>query len=227
MLGKKASLGELKRYLKVEKKLDNISHTEFCQGRTMRWSIAWSCVSQPRLPQLSYMIKPKKPATPIFYAIDSRAFHSQQYNLINVISHLRRLLVDELEFEQLEANNENELRLRSFANTWSGQRAKRRKHLQRNDNQEQTYTNRQTSSQDSSLESSDKRSYRLLLKLKQIDSIIQLELNTFEDESASADRGNSDTEFLNQILQYIKNKLSAQEALKSAAFEAQLAFKQD
>lgn len=42
MMGKKSSLNDIKSYLVNEKKITNISSTQFCQGHTMRWAIAWS-----------------------------------------------------------------------------------------------------------------------------------------------------------------------------------------
>lgn len=41
MVGKKSSLPKLKAYLR-EKGIASMSTTEFCQGRTMRWAVAWS-----------------------------------------------------------------------------------------------------------------------------------------------------------------------------------------
>ena len=41
MVGKKSSLSKLKQYLR-EKQVTNMATTEFCQGRTMRWAIAWT-----------------------------------------------------------------------------------------------------------------------------------------------------------------------------------------
>jgi methyltransferase len=54
MLGKKQSLIELKQYLIEEKKVANIAETEFCQGRTMRWGLAWSFHEDYPLPNLDY-----------------------------------------------------------------------------------------------------------------------------------------------------------------------------
>lgn len=53
MLGKKSSLGHLKDYLFCEKKITNVSETQFCQGHTMRWGLAWS-FTQVQLDQFDY-----------------------------------------------------------------------------------------------------------------------------------------------------------------------------
>lgn len=42
MFGKKSSLIKVKEYLEKEKLIKNISETQFCQGNTMRWGLAWS-----------------------------------------------------------------------------------------------------------------------------------------------------------------------------------------
>lgn len=54
MLGKKESLVELKNYLN-QKNVSNVSETQFCQGHTMRWAIAWS-FHEPRLEQFNYFV---------------------------------------------------------------------------------------------------------------------------------------------------------------------------
>ncbi|TNN44054.1 Methyltransferase-like protein 16 [Liparis tanakae] len=41
MLGKKCSLAPLKEELRKQG-VPKVTHTEFCQGRTMRWALAWS-----------------------------------------------------------------------------------------------------------------------------------------------------------------------------------------
>uniref|UniRef100_A0A1A7W9G8 U6 small nuclear RNA (adenine-(43)-N(6))-methyltransferase n=2 Tax=Iconisemion striatum TaxID=60296 RepID=A0A1A7W9G8_9TELE len=41
MLGKKCSLAPLKEELRKQR-VPKVTHTEFCQGRTMRWALAWS-----------------------------------------------------------------------------------------------------------------------------------------------------------------------------------------
>ncbi|XP_022096302.1 methyltransferase-like protein 16 [Acanthaster planci] len=55
MVGKKASLGPIKREL-AKFKIRNVTTTEFCQGRTMRWGIGWTFYDDIDLPVSS----PKK-----------------------------------------------------------------------------------------------------------------------------------------------------------------------
>ncbi|XP_068601597.1 RNA N6-adenosine-methyltransferase mettl16 [Brachionichthys hirsutus] len=49
MLGKKCSLAPLKEELRNQG-VPNVTHTEFCQGRTMRWALAWSFYDDVTVP---------------------------------------------------------------------------------------------------------------------------------------------------------------------------------
>nr|XP_006641097.2 PREDICTED: methyltransferase-like protein 16 isoform X1 [Lepisosteus oculatus] len=49
MLGKKCSLAPLKEELKKQG-VPKVTHTEFCQGRTMRWALAWSFCDDVAVP---------------------------------------------------------------------------------------------------------------------------------------------------------------------------------
>ncbi|MED6287967.1 Methyltransferase-like protein 16 [Characodon lateralis] len=49
MLGKKCSLAPLKEELRKQG-VPKVTHTEFCQGRTMRWALAWSFYDDVNVP---------------------------------------------------------------------------------------------------------------------------------------------------------------------------------
>ncbi|XP_042332928.1 RNA N6-adenosine-methyltransferase METTL16 [Sceloporus undulatus] len=49
MLGKKCSLAPLKEELRIHG-VPKVTHTEFCQGRTMRWALAWSFYENVSVP---------------------------------------------------------------------------------------------------------------------------------------------------------------------------------
>ncbi|KAJ8377564.1 hypothetical protein AAFF_G00255820 [Aldrovandia affinis] len=49
MLGKKCSLAPLKEELRKQG-VAKVTHTEFCQGRTMRWALAWSFYEDVAMP---------------------------------------------------------------------------------------------------------------------------------------------------------------------------------
>merc|ERR1712018_855076 len=42
MLGRKKSANELKQVLRNDKEVKSVASSEFCQGRIMRWGLAWT-----------------------------------------------------------------------------------------------------------------------------------------------------------------------------------------
>ncbi|XP_010149152.1 PREDICTED: LOW QUALITY PROTEIN: methyltransferase-like protein 16, partial [Eurypyga helias] len=66
MLGKKCSLAPLKEELRIQG-VPKVTHTEFCQGRTMRWALAWSFYEDVQVPsppsKKRKLEKPRKPIT--------------------------------------------------------------------------------------------------------------------------------------------------------------------
>ncbi|NWX87732.1 MET16 methyltransferase, partial [Nothoprocta pentlandii] len=66
MLGKKCSLAPLKEELRIQG-VPKVTHTEFCQGRTMRWALAWSFYEDVQVPsppsKRRKLEKPRKPIT--------------------------------------------------------------------------------------------------------------------------------------------------------------------
>uniref|UniRef100_A0A8D0GHN9 U6 small nuclear RNA (adenine-(43)-N(6))-methyltransferase n=1 Tax=Sphenodon punctatus TaxID=8508 RepID=A0A8D0GHN9_SPHPU len=74
MLGKKCSLAPLKEELRIQG-VPKVTHTEFCQGRTMRWALAWSFYDDVQVPsppsKRRKLEKPRKPIT--FIVLESTA----------------------------------------------------------------------------------------------------------------------------------------------------------
>ncbi|KAJ6658268.1 hypothetical protein lerEdw1_020540 [Lerista edwardsae] len=66
MLGKKCTLAPLKKELRIHG-VPKVTHTEFCQGRTMRWALAWSFYEDVKVPsppsKKRKLEKPRKPIT--------------------------------------------------------------------------------------------------------------------------------------------------------------------
>ncbi|XP_028722549.1 RNA N6-adenosine-methyltransferase METTL16 [Peromyscus leucopus] len=66
MLGKKCSLAPLKEELRIQG-VPKVTFTEFCQGRTMRWALAWSFYDDVTVPsppsKRRRLEKPRKPIT--------------------------------------------------------------------------------------------------------------------------------------------------------------------
>nr|XP_058902710.1 RNA N6-adenosine-methyltransferase METTL16 isoform X3 [Kogia breviceps] len=75
MLGKKCSLAPLKEELRIQgeespqlcREVPKVTYTEFCQGRTMRWALAWSFYDDVTVPsppsKRRKLEKPRKPIT--------------------------------------------------------------------------------------------------------------------------------------------------------------------
>uniref|UniRef100_A0A674N2B5 U6 small nuclear RNA (adenine-(43)-N(6))-methyltransferase n=1 Tax=Takifugu rubripes TaxID=31033 RepID=A0A674N2B5_TAKRU len=69
MLGKKCSLAPLKEELRKQG-VPKVTHTEFCQGRTMRWALAWSFYDDMMAPSPpSKRRKLEKPRKPLSFRV--------------------------------------------------------------------------------------------------------------------------------------------------------------
>lgn len=69
MLGKKCSLAPLKEELRKQG-VPKVTHTEFCQGRTMRWALAWSFYDDVMVPSPpSKRRKLEKPRKPLSFTV--------------------------------------------------------------------------------------------------------------------------------------------------------------
>merc|ERR1719505_453742 len=136
MLGQKSSLKAIQKYIK-EKKVPNVCTTEFHQGRTMRWGIAWSFYEDVgKLPK-----KPKKTkkAKPFFLSLPQETLVNLGVNMTCLSLALWKVVKTlqeefralKISFEQPEAiflHNKDafELTVTAHSNTWNHQRRKRR-----------------------------------------------------------------------------------------------------
>ncbi|XP_078535432.1 RNA N(6)-adenosine-methyltransferase METTL16 [Lissotriton helveticus] len=69
MLGKKCSLAPLKEELRIQG-VPKVAHTEFYQGRTMRWALAWSFYDDVKVPSPPFKRrKLEKPRKPIMFTV--------------------------------------------------------------------------------------------------------------------------------------------------------------
>lgn len=132
MFGKKASLGKVKAYLR-EKGITNFTSTTFCQGRTMRWAVAWTFDPSYRFPKslVEAQKKEQRDRKPIICLI-SRASSDLPDTAFSDIARSIRDLLDELEmsFTIVEAEETAFSAIVSAKrNTWTHQRRKRRQHL--------------------------------------------------------------------------------------------------
>ncbi|NP_001085334.1 RNA N6-adenosine-methyltransferase mettl16 [Xenopus laevis] len=68
MLGKKCSLAPLKEELRLQG-VPKVAHTEFYQGRTMRWALAWSFYEEVIIPNPPKKRKLEKPRKPMVFTV--------------------------------------------------------------------------------------------------------------------------------------------------------------
>ncbi|XP_022526445.2 RNA N6-adenosine-methyltransferase mettl16 isoform X2 [Astyanax mexicanus] len=140
MLGKKCSLAPLKEELRKQG-VPKVTHTEFCQGRTMRWALAWSFyedVSVPSPPcKKRKLEKTRKPLSFTVPGPTAVELHSQISSISSTPTQtpsesitvwLEKILTDLKVLHKRVPCSENELSLflTAVENTWIHARQKRR-----------------------------------------------------------------------------------------------------
>ena len=159
MTGRKKSFQELKSIIKSHIENGHITSyttTEFCQGKTKRWGIAWTTLKEFNLKDAP-TIKCAKTKPPLEYVIPPK-LKDLQYNLKSVSDRIKSLLKDELQMDYLEVIRESkhsvEIWVKTNRNTWTGQRRKRRqaKFEQSKSDQPMTDTNQPEINKDDNLD---------------------------------------------------------------------------
>lgn len=126
MVGKKLNLAALKDELR-NYKVPKISSTEFCQGKTMRWGLAWSFDPNFSFPKSHFKEKKKKSKPPLALCIPMEVAIEFKTFCIYIIELLEELKIN---FVEMKQNNWILiLVLIVTENTWSHQRRKRRQML--------------------------------------------------------------------------------------------------
>lgn len=100
MVGHKSSVAPIKASLK-EAGVSSLCETEFCQGRTMRWGLAWTfCESivLTKCPQISTKAINTKPPPPLNYIItrnrwSDKGDFSAASVMMKILDHLNTLKV--------------------------------------------------------------------------------------------------------------------------------------
>ncbi|XP_072048022.1 RNA N(6)-adenosine-methyltransferase mettl16-like [Amphiura filiformis] len=140
MLGKKSSLGPLKEELRTHK-IRNFTTTEFCQGRTMRWGIAWTFHDDITVPPPSKRRKFKqrpplvipvpdcfveKAATSGSTSSNTTRGHTEKVQA--VAGAVKQMMKDlQISFAvQPSSRKSIKLECTAVTNTWANQRRKRR-----------------------------------------------------------------------------------------------------
>ncbi|CAG5136646.1 unnamed protein product [Candidula unifasciata] len=127
MVGKKSSLAPLKAEL-LHQKVAKYSTTEFCQGKTMRWGIAWTYDSSVTFPRSEFESRKEKP--PIQYMVPKGA-GGVDYKVHEVAAYLKQLLesVKVHCFQGKKAKSYTSITLTAAENTWCHQRRLRRQQM--------------------------------------------------------------------------------------------------
>lgn len=134
MLGKKCSLAPLKDELRKQG-VAKVTHTEFCQGRTMRWALAWSFYDDVPVPsppcKKRKLEKARKPLTFTVLKATVMELQIQTPNSSpteSVSAWLENILTDLKVLHKRVPGGEAELSLflTAVENTWIHSRQKRR-----------------------------------------------------------------------------------------------------
>lgn len=126
MVGKKLNLTALKDELHNHK-VPKVCSTEFCQGKTMRWGLAWSFDPNITFPKSHFKEKKKKLRPPLALCIPIEIAIEFKTFCIYVVE-----LLEELKISFVEVKQNNWILILALIvteNNWSNQRQKRRKML--------------------------------------------------------------------------------------------------
>ncbi|CAL1294725.1 unnamed protein product [Larinioides sclopetarius] len=132
MFGKKKSFIEMLKELQC---IEGISYTktEFCQGNTIRWGIAWTFIKDVNFEKIERPKpqKPKKAKPPLVHSISRKLKDFNILTLQEILGNIKSTLYEfQIETKIIKsANNYAEIEILSYQNTWSHQRRKRREQL--------------------------------------------------------------------------------------------------
>ncbi|XP_055935505.1 RNA N6-adenosine-methyltransferase mettl16-like [Argiope bruennichi] len=130
--------GKKKSFIEILKELQNVegvtyTKTEFCQGNTIRWGIAWTFLKDINFEKIQRP-KPKKPKKckpPLVHSITRRLKDGKILPLQKVLEDIKSIL-HELQISTKiikSVGNYAELEISANQNTWSHQRRKRREQI--------------------------------------------------------------------------------------------------
>lgn len=178
MLGFKKNLKKLTDELRT-KKIKSFTTTEFVQGKTIRWGVAWSF--KHNLKGFKDHTEPsKKPKHVLSHSI-SCDFEQSAINIKEIFANLK---IDINEVEE-KIGKYYRWELTALQNTWSNQRRKRRD-AQINNEESSTYDN-------------ERKDLKIGFELRRVNETAQIQMFFMS--------GNMEKDCVNQIMQFIKNKL--------------------
>nr|CAG4646188.1 EOG090X04JL [Macrothrix elegans] len=213
MLGRKSSLAAVKAAIKEVGALE-FTETEFHQGRTMRWGIAWTFNENIHFSQLSLAQEKinKNNLTPLSYKIPKDGWVGKyDYSVETVLNKIIEKLIEiEVEFKEImTVRGGRAVGFFARQNTWSHQRRKRREAMKRLSSSlegaEAEPPNKIPKLEDGNAEPQKTNGEKSSFNLKG-DLVVQ----KIEEEISVLlqwESGGQGRESLNQILQYLKNKL--------------------
>ncbi|KFM80235.1 Methyltransferase-like protein 16, partial [Stegodyphus mimosarum] len=126
MFGKKKSFLAIQKEIKLLKNV-TFTTTEFCQGNTIRWGIAWTFLKSIEFVKVKKPKPKKKP--PLVYKILET--NDMMYSVKKIFNKIKQILRDlKIELNVLHYSEKVAvLEMKSNTNTWSHQRRKRRELL--------------------------------------------------------------------------------------------------
>jgi len=131
MLGKKSSVKMVLQHINQYDDIKSCCDTEFCQGKTIRYGIAWTFDEHLDL-GLVPQYKHRKGKERVYSYQIPKQFHDLdlKYNLPAIAHRIQYLIMDDLNIENVklvhQSKHQYEFWLSSSRNTWTGQRRKRR-----------------------------------------------------------------------------------------------------
>lgn len=142
MLGKKCSLAPLKEELRIQG-VRKVTFTEFCQGRTMRWALAWSFYDDVTVPsppsKRRKLEKPRKPITFVVLesvmkelSLKASSLGSERVEgIVVVTTWIEKLLTDlKVHHKRIPCRKEEvSLFLTAIENSWIHLRRKKRERV--------------------------------------------------------------------------------------------------
>nr|CAG4643884.1 EOG090X04JL [Lepidurus arcticus] len=222
MLGHKSSVNPVKQAL-GNTQVASISSTEFCQGNTMRWGIAWTFQPDTQFSDTSHFKKVKQ-KQPLTYLVP----RTENYNIQEIANKIRTILTDiqvEFTLEKLSKKSVS-YTLNAARNTWSHDRRRRRRIKRDSETWETSFEETKTAELEKprtneaetdepplkrpktdqngdtgSTQEGNSIALRCSLQIQQAGPTIALHFNWLEGELGR--------EAMHQVLQYLKNRLSS------------------
>jgi len=137
MVGKKRSLPPIKKYLR-DNGVTHYSTTEFCQGRTMRWGIAWTFDHSISFPKS--LFREERKGQTVYSHIISADIDCCVYDVPAITQHVKDMLTNQLQMKLTTLHQdvgEFVCVVTARKNTWANQRKLKRLAKQKQQRNEQ------------------------------------------------------------------------------------------